>query len=58
MKNKEDFILEASIMGQFKHPNVVELKGVVTRSPDSPMMIVTEFMENGSLEHFLKVNEL
>ncbi|XP_020902227.1 ephrin type-B receptor 1-B [Exaiptasia diaphana] len=53
-KNKEDFILEASIMGQFKHPNVIELKGVVTRSPDHPMMIVTEFMENGSLDHFLK----
>ncbi|KAK3735399.1 hypothetical protein QZH41_013394, partial [Actinostola sp. cb2023] len=53
-KSREDFILEASIMGQFNHPNVIELKGVVTRSPDTPMMIVAEFMENGSLEHFLK----
>jgi hypothetical protein len=43
-------------MGQFKHPNVIGLKGVVTRSPDTPMMIVTEFMANGSLDHFLKVH--
>lgn len=43
-------------MGQFKHPNVIALKGVVTRSSDTPMMIVTEYMANGSLDHFLKVS--
>ena len=42
-------------MGQFKHRNVIGLKGVVTHSSDMPMMIVTEYMANGSLDHFLKV---
>ena len=28
----DDFISEASIMGQFKHANVIQLKGVVTTS--------------------------
>ncbi|VDO11899.1 unnamed protein product [Haemonchus placei] len=36
-KAKADFLLEASIMGQFAHPNVIRLIGVVTRS--EPAMI-------------------
>ncbi|NXS63923.1 EPHB5 protein, partial [Brachypteracias leptosomus] len=40
-------------MGQFEHPNVIHLEGVVTKS--RPVMIVTEFMENGSLDSFLRV---
>ncbi|CAH3018214.1 unnamed protein product [Porites evermanni] len=52
IKNTEDFMSEASIMGQFRHPNVILLVGVVTIS--QPMMIVTEFMEGGSLDQFLK----
>ncbi|EPB80620.1 fibronectin type III domain protein [Ancylostoma ceylanicum] len=51
-KAKADFLLEASIMGQFAHQNVIRLIGVVTRS--EPVMIVTEFMSNGSLDHFLR----
>ncbi|CAI4232774.1 unnamed protein product [Auanema sp. JU1783] len=51
-KAKADFLLEASIMGQFCHPNVVRLIGVVTRA--EPAMIVTEYMENGSLDNFLR----
>ena len=31
-KTRDDFISEASIMGQFKHPNVIQLIGVVTVS--------------------------
>ena len=50
---KLDFLVEASIMGQFDHPNVIRLEGVVTKT--RPLMIVTEFMENGSLDKFLKV---
>ncbi|XP_069098928.1 ephrin type-B receptor 5-like isoform X2 [Pleurodeles waltl] len=49
------FLSEASIMGQFDHPNVIHLEGVVTKS--RPVMIVTEFMENGSLDSFLRQNE-
>ena len=52
-KNRLDFLTEASIMGQFDDPNVIYLEGVVTRS--NPIMIVTEFMENGSLDAFLRV---
>lgn len=53
-KQRRDFLSEASIMGQFDHPNVIHLEGVVTKS--SPVMIVTEFMENGSLDSFLRVS--
>uniref|UniRef100_A0A8C0PNZ7 receptor protein-tyrosine kinase n=1 Tax=Canis lupus familiaris TaxID=9615 RepID=A0A8C0PNZ7_CANLF len=52
-KQRRDFLGEASIMGQFDHPNIIHLEGVVTKS--KPVMIVTEYMENGSLDTFLKV---
>ena len=79
-------------MGQFDHPNVIRLIGVVTRSEwrtdksvtrvfsylqnwnmllfiltqnfkvelfamplGRPMMILTEFLKSGSLDHYLKV---
>lgn len=40
-------------MGQFDHPNIIRLEGVVTKS--RPVMIITEFMENGALDSFLRV---
>uniref|UniRef100_A0A8C9R0I8 receptor protein-tyrosine kinase n=1 Tax=Scleropages formosus TaxID=113540 RepID=A0A8C9R0I8_SCLFO len=54
-KQRRDFLAEASIMGQFDHPNIIHLEGVVTKS--KPVMIVTEYMENGSLDTFLKKND-
>ncbi|WAR14447.1 EPA4B-like protein [Mya arenaria] len=51
-KNRLDFLTEASIMGQFDDPNVIFLEGVVTKA--SPIMIVTEYMANGSLDSFLR----
>ena len=54
-KARSDFLTEASIMGQFEHPNVIFLQGVVTKS--NPIMIITEFMENGSLDTFLRAND-
>ncbi|XP_051894995.1 ephrin type-A receptor 8 isoform X3 [Pristis pectinata] len=51
-KQRRDFLSEASIMGQFDHPNIIRLEGVVTRS--KPVMIVTDYMENGSLDSFLR----
>uniref|UniRef100_A0A9J8CX14 receptor protein-tyrosine kinase n=1 Tax=Cyprinus carpio carpio TaxID=630221 RepID=A0A9J8CX14_CYPCA len=54
-KQRRDFLGEASIMGQFDHPNIIHLKGVVTKS--KPVMIITEYMENGSLDTFLKKND-
>ncbi|XP_049446873.1 ephrin type-A receptor 7 isoform X4 [Epinephelus fuscoguttatus] len=54
-KQRRDFLCEASIMGQFDHPNVVHLEGVVTRG--KPVMIVIEYMENGSLDGFLRKHD-
>ncbi|XP_005752354.1 ephrin type-B receptor 2-like isoform X1 [Pundamilia nyererei] len=54
-RQRRDFLSEASIMGQFDHPNIIHLEGVVTKS--SPVMIITEFMENGSLDSFLRQND-
>ncbi|XP_026062925.1 ephrin type-B receptor 1-B [Carassius auratus] len=54
-KQRRDFLSEASIMGQFDHPNIIRLEGVVTKS--RPVMIVTEFMENGALDSFLRQND-
>ena len=54
-KARIDFLTEASIMGQFDHQNVIYLQGVVTKS--NPVMIITEYMENGSLDTFLRVKK-
>ncbi|XP_052379428.1 ephrin type-A receptor 7 isoform X2 [Oncorhynchus keta] len=54
-KQRRDFLCEASIMGQFDHPNVVHLEGVVTRG--KPVMIVIEYMENCSLDAFLRKHD-
>lgn len=53
-RQRRDFLAEASIMGQFDHPNVIRLEGVLTRS--CPVLIITEFMENGALDSFLRVS--
>ncbi|KAI4889024.1 hypothetical protein NFI96_006734 [Prochilodus magdalenae] len=49
------FLSEAGVLGQFDHPNVLKLEGVITHSP--PERIITEFMENGPLDAFLRENE-
>uniref|UniRef100_H3CXF1 receptor protein-tyrosine kinase n=1 Tax=Tetraodon nigroviridis TaxID=99883 RepID=H3CXF1_TETNG len=54
-KQRRDFLSEASIMGQFQHPNIIHLEGVITAS--CPVMILTEFMENGALDSFLRLND-
>ncbi|KAM8927510.1 ephrin type-A receptor 2 isoform 2-T2 [Pelodytes ibericus] len=54
-KQRIDFLSEASIMGQFCHHNIIRLEGVVSKY--KPMMIVTEHMENGALDKFLKDND-
>ncbi|MGH0162198.1 UNVERIFIED_CONTAM: hypothetical protein FKN15_062752 [Acipenser sinensis] len=54
-KQRRDFLGEASIMGQFDHPNVVHLEGVVTRG--KPVMVVIEYMENGALDAFLRKHD-
>ncbi len=53
-KNRCDFLTEASIMSQFHHENIIYLEGVVTKS--TPYMIITEYIDNGSLDAFLRVS--
>ncbi|XP_064648869.1 tyrosine-protein kinase Abl-like isoform X2 [Lineus longissimus] len=47
-----DFLEEASVMKEMKHPNLVQLLGVCTREP--PYYIITEFMINGNLLDYLR----
>ncbi|KAJ8258849.1 hypothetical protein COCON_G00178610 [Conger conger] len=51
-KQRQDFLSEASIMGQFSHQNIIRLEGVVTKFKHA--MIITEYMENGALDNYLK----
>lgn len=39
-RQRRDFLREASIMGQFDHPNIIRLEGVVTKSKFSFSIIV------------------
>ncbi|XP_039770414.1 ephrin type-A receptor 6 isoform X4 [Ornithorhynchus anatinus] len=96
-RQRKDFLREASIMGQFDHPNIIRLEGVVTKRSfpsigvetlcpsflragflnsipaphpvsaggslptripaGKPVMIVVEYMENGSLDSFLRKHD-
>ena len=47
-----DFLEEAAIMKEMKHPNLVQLLGVCTREP--PFYIITEFMSRGNLLDYLR----
>ena len=49
-KKTNDFLREASVMGKFSHPNVISLLGLILKKP---IMIVTPYMENGSLDKYL-----
>lgn len=53
-KAKLEFLVEAIVLSQFNHPNIVRLEGLVTRS--EPPMIVSELMENGPLDSYLRVS--
>ncbi|XP_028035333.1 tyrosine-protein kinase Abl isoform X2 [Bombyx mandarina] len=48
----KDFLEEASIMKEMRHPNLVQLLGVCTREP--PFYIITEFMSRGNLLEYLR----
>ncbi|XP_021096595.1 ephrin type-B receptor 6 isoform X3 [Heterocephalus glaber] len=49
------FLGRAALLGQFQHPNILQLEGVVTRS--RPFMVLTELMELGPLDSFLRQRE-
>ena len=46
---------EGQILMGFDHPSIISLKGVVTKY--RPLMILTEFMENGALDEYLRRNK-
>ncbi|KAK6488702.1 tyrosine-protein kinase Blk-like isoform X1 [Huso huso] len=50
----EAFLEEANLMKQMQHSKLVQLYAVVTKDP---ILIVTEFMVNGSLLDFLQTDE-
>nr|P42687.1 RecName: Full=Tyrosine-protein kinase SPK-1 [Girardia tigrina]CAA53058.1 spk-1 protein [Girardia tigrina] len=51
---REKFVLEAKIMHKLRHRKIVELLGVCTEPQDMPMLIIVEYMKNGSLKEYLK----
>lgn len=42
-QQRRDFLWEASIMGQFNHPNIIRLEGVVTKSELSACVSIFKF---------------
>ncbi|XP_055454314.1 ephrin type-B receptor 6 isoform X3 [Psammomys obesus] len=52
---KMTFLGRAALLGQFQHPNILRLEGVVTKS--RPVMVLTELMELGPLDSFLRQRE-
>ncbi|XP_058387797.1 ephrin type-B receptor 6 isoform X4 [Diceros bicornis minor] len=49
------FLGQTAVLGQFQHPNILRLEGVVTKS--RPLMVLTELMELGPLDSFLRQRE-
>lgn len=49
------FMQEAMVIKGLKHPNIVELVGVVLQRV-APPYIVTPLTRNGDLGHFLKIS--
>ncbi|XP_022796125.1 tyrosine-protein kinase BTK-like [Stylophora pistillata] len=52
--SEDDFIDEAKVMTQFQHPHLVQLHGVCS---EKPIYIITEFMSQGCLLHYLRHNQ-
>lgn len=55
-KDRDDFLSEAAILGQFSDPNVIAIEGVVMK--DHPHLIILEYMANGSLDAYLQKNDM
>jgi len=55
-EDKKILLKEAALLGQLKHESIVKIEGVQFEL--EPCMIVTEFMEQGSLNRFVRANAL
>ena len=56
-EERKKFILEAKIMHNLRHRKIVELLGVCTKPQDMPILIIVEYMKNGSLKEYLRSEE-
>lgn len=53
-QNVQDFLKEAALMKKIRpHTNVVQFLGICS----NPLVIVTEYLEKGSLYHYLRTEE-
>lgn len=52
--SEDDFIDEAKVMTKFHHPHLVQLFGVCS---EKPIYIITEFMSQGCLLHYLRKHQ-
>uniref|UniRef100_A0AC34F652 Uncharacterized protein n=1 Tax=Panagrolaimus sp. ES5 TaxID=591445 RepID=A0AC34F652_9BILA len=52
---EKDFLREINVMSQLKHQNVVRVVGASTKQ--SPILCITEYMENGDLKQFLTMKK-
>ena len=52
VKQRNDFVSEAEVMGCFHHPNIVRVIG--THFEAEPVMIILELLPYGSLKHILQ----
>lgn len=57
LKERNDFLREASIMKDFSHDNVIRLVGAVTSDP-SKVLIVIEFAHHGDLKKYIRASEI
>jgi len=55
-RDRDDFLSEAAILGQFSDPNVIMLEGVILQ--DEPNAIILEFMAHGALDKYLQENDM
>ncbi|KAG8222937.1 hypothetical protein J437_LFUL000232 [Ladona fulva] len=53
LSNMQDFEREIQIMKSLKHPNIVEIKGIIEEGGG----LVMEFVKHGSLLSYLKINK-
>eukprot|EP00050_Salpingoeca_kvevrii_P017053 m.61267 g.61267 ORF g.61267 m.61267 type:complete len:2175 (+) comp7330_c0_seq1:95-6619(+) len=53
-KERQEIFMEATVMAQFNHPNIIKVIGQITDNVDSHLMIVEQFCEHGCLNIFLQ----
>nr|CDS25796.1 tyrosine protein kinase Fyn [Hymenolepis microstoma] len=51
---EKDMVKEAATMYKLCHPRLVRFLGVCCEPSTEPLMLITEYMDNGSLENYLK----